>query len=57
MKLPKTLLQLAALLLFAAGCLFLVLSLLGGSRWYLAAALSCFLLAQLFRVIQKEEAP
>lgn len=57
MKLPQTLLQLAALLLFAAGCLFLVLTLLGGSRWYLAATLACFLLAQLFRVIRKEEDP
>ncbi len=57
MKLSQTLLQLAALLLFAAGCLFLVLTLLGGSRWYLATALACFLLAQLFRVIQKEDEP
>lgn len=57
MRLPQTLLKLSALLLFAAGCLFLVLTLLGGSRWYLVAALTCFLLAQLFRVIQKEEDP
>lgn len=55
MKLSRTLLQLAALLLFAAGCLFLLLTLLGGSCWYLAAAFSCFLLAQLFQMIQKEE--
>lgn len=57
MKLSQTLLKLSALLLFAAGCLFLVLTLLGGNRWHLAAALTCFLLAQLFRVIQKEEEP
>ena len=57
MKLSQTLLKLSALLLFAAGCLFLVLTLLVGSRWYLAATLACFLLAQLFRVIRKEERP
>lgn len=57
MKLPQTLLRLAAILLFAAGCLFLVLTLVGGNRRHLAAALACFLLAQLFRVIPREEAP
>lgn len=57
MKLPQTLLKLSALLLFAAGCLFLVLTLLGGSLWYLAATLACFLLVQLFRVIQKGAQP
>lgn len=57
MRLPQTLLKLSTLLLFAAGCLFLVMSLVGGNRWYLAAALTCFLLAQLFRVIHKEAQP
>lgn len=57
MKLPQTLLRLAALLLFIAGCLFLVLTLVGRNRWYLAATLACFLLAQLFRILQREDAP